>query len=400
MNNTVEQSLARHWKLDPAIDFVNHGSFGACPAPVLAVQQELRDRMERQPVQFFVRDLEQLLDEARASLAAFLGADAADLALVPSATAGVNAVLRSLKLEPGDELLTTNHAYNACRNALEFVAERAGARVVAAEIPFPLTSSRQTVEVILDAVTPRTRLALIDHVTSQTALVLPIQALTRELAGFDIPVLVDGAHAPGMVPLDLRELGAAYYTGNCHKWLCAPKGAGFLHVNRDYQASVRPAVISHGANTTRRDRSRFLIEFDWTGTNDPTALLSVPAALEFMGSLLPGGWSALREGNRSMALAARSMLCTELALEPCCPDDMVGAMVSLPLPPGSAEPAKSPLYRDPLQDTLLARYGIEVPVIPWPAAPERLVRLSAQVYNTPDQYGRLADALRDLLANG
>lgn len=399
-DSTSSHSLARHWTLDPDIAFLNHGSFGACPAPVQAVQQQLRDRIERQPVQFFVRDLEGLLDEARASLATFLGADADDLALVPNATTGVNAVLRSLNLNPGDELLTTNHEYNACRNALEFVAERAGATVVVADIPLPLASSQQAAAIILDAVTPRTRLALLDHITSQTALILPIEELTTALAELGIPVLVDGAHAPGMVPVDLNKLGAAYYTGNCHKWLCAPKGAGFLHVRKEYQESVRPAIISHGANSTRRDRSRFLAEFDWTGTTDPTAALSVPAALEFMGSLLPGDWDAVRERNHSLALAARSLLCTELDLEPLCPDDMIGAIASLPLPPGSGEPPSSPLYADPLQDTLLERYSIEVPVIPWPAAPQRLVRISAQVYNTLDDYQRLADALREVFASG
>jgi isopenicillin-N epimerase len=400
MPSTNAQSLARHWTLDPGIAFLNHGSFGACPAPIQAVQQQLRDRIEHQPVQFFVRDLEGLLDEARAALAAFLGADAGDLALVPSATAGVNAVLRSLQLKPGDELLTTDHEYNACRNVLEFVADRAGATVVVAKIPFQLESSQQAADIILNAVTQRTRIALLDHITSQSAMILPIEALTTELAKLDVPVLVDGAHAPGMVPVDLKKLGAAYYTGNCHKWLCAPKGSGFLHVHPDYQASVRPAIISHGANTTRRDRSRFLIEFDWTGTADPTAILAVPAALKFMGSLLPGGWDAVREHNRSLALAGRSLLCKALDVEQPCPDDMIGSIASLPLPPGSSEPPKTPLYSDPLQDTLLERYAIEVPVIPWPAVPERLIRISAQVYNSLDQYQRLADALRDLFSNG
>lgn len=396
MDSTNGVSLARYWTLDPEIAFLNHGSFGACPSPVQQVQQQLRDRIERQPVQFFVRDLEGLLDEARASLAAFLGADAEDVALVPNATAGVNAVLRSMELKPGDELLTTNHEYNACRNTMEFVAERAGAKVVVATIPFPLESEQQAATAILDAVTPRTRLALLDHITSQTALILPIELLTTELARMNVPVLVDGAHAPGMVPVDLKKLGAAYYTGNCHKWLCAPKGSGFLHVQRDYQATVRPAIISHGANSTRRDRSRFLIEFDWTGTTDPTAVLSFPAALEFMGSLLPGGWDALRDHNRSLALKARTLLCSALGLPPPCPDDMIGSIASLPLPPGSDKPPSSPLYADSMQDVLLERYGIEVPVIPWPAVPQRLIRVSAQVYNTLGQYQRLADALKEL----
>lgn len=391
------RELTARWGLDPAIAFLNHGSFGACPRAVLAFQQKLRERLERQPVQFFVRDLEGLLDEARGALADFLGADPLDLAWVPNATSGVNAVLRSLVLEPGDELLTTDHEYNACRNALEFVAARAGARVVVAELPFPIAGPDEALGAILEAVTGRTRLALIDHVTSQTGLVLPIARIVGALRDRGVETLVDGAHGPGMLPLDLDGLGAGYYTGNCHKWLCAPKGAGFLHVRRDLQPSVRPVAISHGANAAVQDRSRFLLEFDWTGTDDPTPMLAVPEALRVMAGLLPGGWDALRRHNRALVLDGRDRLCAALGVAPPCPDEMIGSLAALPLPDGDGAPPASALYADPLQDRLLGDFRIEVPVIPWPSPPRRLIRISAQAYNVPADYRRLADALRSLL---
>ena len=388
---------ADHWTLDPDVVFLNHGSFGACPRTVLAFQSELRACMERQPVQFLARELEGRLDEARAALAAFVGAESADVAFVPNATTGVNAVLRSLDFAPGDELLTTTHAYNACRNALGYVAERSGARVVVADVPFPLRAAEEVVAAVLAAVGPRTRLALVDHVTSQTGLVFPIVELVRALDARGVPTLVDGAHALGMLPLDVAAIGAAYYTGNCHKWLCAPKGAGFLHVRRDVQSSVRPLAISHGARLVRADRSRFLLEFDWTGTQDPTAYLSVPEAIRVMGSMLPGGWDELRATNRALALAARRSLCTALAVTVPAPDDMIGSLASLPIADGAPEPPASALYCDPLQDALRERAGIEVPIIPWPAPPRRLLRISAQLYNVAADYERLADALRESL---
>jgi isopenicillin-N epimerase len=219
-----------------------------------------------------------------------------------------------------------------------------------------------------------------------------------ELAGRDIDTLVDGAHAAGMVPLNLGNLGAAYYTGNCHKWLCAPKGAGFLHVRRERQHLIRPLSISHGANSPRSDRSRFQIEFGWTGTSDPSASLSISESLRFIGSLLPGGWPEVMKRNRELALVARGLLCKTLHIRPPCPESMIGSLASVPLPDASAtETPSSPLYGDPLQDKLRVDYGIEVPVIPWPAPPKRLLRISAQLYNSLPQYALLADALPRLL---
>jgi isopenicillin-N epimerase len=396
-DDRTQRGIRAQWALDPSVIFLNHGSFGACPIPVLQYQAELRQRMERQPVQFFVRDLEGLLDEARAALGEFLLAPADDLAWVSNATTAVNAVLRSLRFQPGDELLTTDHEYNACRNVLDFVARRAGARVVVASLPFPIAGPEQVIQAVMDRVTERTRIALLDHVTSQTGLVLPMAAIVRELRERGVETLVDAAHAPGMLPLNVAAMGAAWYTGNCHKWMCAPKGAAFLYTRPDMQAQTRPAVISHGANSPRTDRSRYRVEFDWMGTDDPTAILSVPEAIRFMGRLMPGGWAAVRETNRQLALRGRDVLCNTLGIDPPCPDEMIGSLASLPLPDGDGRLSSSPLYADPLQDLLLERFQIEVPVIPWPAPPRRLIRISGQVYNRDGDYEALGRALRSLV---
>jgi isopenicillin-N epimerase len=385
------------WALDPQVTFLNHGSFGSCPRPVLKFQQSLQERLERQPVGFLIDEFEPLWNEARRTLAKFVGADADDLVFVPNATTGVNTVLHSLKFKRGDQLLTTNHAYNACRCALEFVAARDGAHVVMVKIPFPLASTQQVVNAILAKVTRRTRLALLDHVTSSTGLVLPLEKIVRELSARGIETLVDGAHAPGMIPLNLKKLGAAYYAGNCHKWLCSPKGAALLYVRRDRQAQIRPLVISHGANSSRRDPSRFLLEFSWTGTGDFSAWLSVPESLRVIGAQLSGGWPAVMQRNRALALAARQLLCDALQIPPPCPDEMIGSLAAVPLPDmAAADIARISNGLDPLRERLLRQHDIEVPVFPWPAPPKRLLRISAQLYNSLPQYERLATVLREI----
>jgi isopenicillin-N epimerase len=392
----VSEDLAGLWSLERGLVFLNHGSFGACPTEVLRHQAALRAEMEAEPVRFLSRELDDRLDVARAALAAFLGADADDLAFVTNATSGVNAVLRSRVFAAGDELLTTDHVYGACRNTLNFVAERAGARVVIVTVPFPIGSPDEVVEAVLAKVTPRTRLALLDHITSPTALILPIERLIAELGARGVDVLVDGAHAPGMVPLNLAALGATYYSGNCHKWLCAPKGSAFLWTRRDRQADVRPLTISHGATAVRPGRSRFRLEFDWTGTSDPTAWLTVPKAIEYLPTLVEGGWPALMARNRALALEARRLLCAAAGTPPPCPDEMIGSLAAVRLPDGTAEVGwRRP---DPLQPRLFEDWRIEVPVMSWPAAPRRLVRISAQLYNRREHYERLAEALRKELA--
>jgi isopenicillin-N epimerase len=377
------------WLLDKDIHFLNHGSFGATPIAVLNYQQYLRERIEKEPVRFLARELEGLLDEARSQLADFIKIDGDDLAFIPNATFGVNAVLRSLKFEPDDEILIANHTYNACRNAAEFIAQRSKAKIVVACVPFPLNSPQQIVEAILDKVSSKTKLALLDHVTSPTALIFPIKALIAELTHRGVDTLVDGAHAPGFVPLDLRSLGATYYSANCHKWLCAPKGAGFLYVRKDKQADIRPLTISHGANSSRRERSRFRLEFDWMGTVDPTPYLCVPEAIRFMGSLLDGGWSALQMRNRELALVARQILCDTLRVAIPCPEETIGSMASIPL-------EKVPLAWDALQAKLMDEFNIEVPIVPWIDG-SCFVRISVQFYNQLEQYQYLAKVLRKVI---
>ncbi|MCC6783346.1 MAG: aminotransferase class V-fold PLP-dependent enzyme [Planctomycetes bacterium] len=387
--------LAEHWLLDPAITFLNHGSFGACPRVVLDEQSRWRERMEREPVLFLHREIEGLLDSARGALAQFVGAQPDDLAFVVNATTGVNTVLRSVPLVAGDEVLVTDQEYNACRNALDHIAARRGARVVVAHVPFPLRDEAEVIAPIVAAVTPRTRLLLVDFVTSQTGLVMPIRRIVEAMHARGVAVLVDGAHAPGMVPLELDALGAEWFTGNCHKWLCTPKGSAFLHVRRDRQAEMRPLVISHGANSRRSDRSRFRIEADWIGTHDPTPWLCIPTALRFLGGLMPGGIEALRAHNRSLVLEGRRLVCEALGIEAPAPEAMIGSLASIPLPPGKA--GEAPLFLDPLQVRLFDAERIELPIMGLDSPPRRLLRISAQAYNARGEYVRLAAVLPRLL---
>ncbi len=384
------------WRIDPDIVFMNHGSFGACPDAVLRAQTEIRERMERRPVRFFLGEMLDEIDAAREAVAAFVDADPEGFVFVTNASTGVNVVLRGLTFEAGDELLVTNHGYAACSKAVQFVAERAGARVVIAQVPFVGVTPDSVVEAILGAVTKRTRLALIDHVTSSTGMVLPVERLVPELQARGVTVLVDGAHAPGMLPLSLRQLGADYYTANCHKWLCAPKGAGFLYAAPQHRDTLHPLVISHGFRMDHPSKPRLHLEFDWPGTFDVSPWLCVPRSIEVVGAMHPHGWDGVRAHNHGLAVLGRDLMCQALEIDPPVPDEMLGSMASVPIADGTRGELGTQLYRDPFQDVLLDGYGLEVPVAPWPEPPHRLLRISAQLYNRASDYERLAAALREV----
>ena len=369
------------WLLDPAVSHLNHGSFGATPCEVLDAQDELRRRLEANPTRFMARELPGLIDGARRVVSSFVGADPDGLVFVTNATSGVNAVLRSLEFGPGDEILVTDHGYNACRNAAHVAAETAGAAVVEVGIPFPLTGSGEVVDAVSQAISSRTRLVMVDHVSSPTAVVFPVREII-EAAG-DIPVLVDGAHAPGMLDVDVDGLGAAFYTGNLHKWVCAPKGAGFLWSSAEFRDRLLPGTISHGWNAEWPGRNRYQRMFDYVGTDDPTAWLSAPVAIDVMEAALPGGWPEVWTRNHELVVTGRNILLAALELEAPAPESMIGSMAAIILEPGPA---------DELRQWLHDEHAIEVPVLMWKG--NRIVRISAQLYNRVEEYEGLALALR------
>lgn len=384
-----------HFALDPDVRCLNHGMLGACPLAVMQRQSELRAQMERQPAAFVLRALPGLLDEARQALCHLIGAEPADLVLLPNVTTALSAVLRSRAFKPGDEILTTDHAYLSCNNLLDFIARSTGAVIVVARIPVPVADAQAVVGAVLAQVTARTALAVLDHVTSPTAIVFPIAGLVQQLAALGVDTLVDGAHAPGMVPLDVEAIGAAYYAGDCHKWLCTPRGAGFLHVRRDRQAGLHPPVISRGYGETAAQRPRLHLEFDWLGTADPTALLCIPVALQFLAEVIPGGLPAVLAHNHGLALQAAALVSDQLPATRVAPDTMVGSMVALQL--DVSAPASARFAAAELQDLLYDRHAIDVAVIAWPSPSKRVVRLSAQLYNTREEYAALGAALAQCL---
>jgi isopenicillin-N epimerase len=330
-----------------------------------------------------------LLATAREELAEFLGSRPEHLAWVTNATSAVNAVLRSLAWQPGDEILITDHGYNACQNVVAYLAQTAGVKVVQVALPFPEVDAPQIIESVTAAVTPRTRLALLDHVTSPTALVFPVAELAEALSQRGVKVMLDGAHAPGMLDLNLEDLGGrgvTYYTGNLHKWCCSPKGAAFLWVAQADQAGLHPPVISHGFNSGE-SRSKFLEEFDWCGTFDPTAWLAAPRSLRLLGDWLPGGWAQLRASCHELLLQGRQVLAEVLPPQPLAGVELLAQIASLRLP--DCDPQD--LYRE-----LYDQFGIDSMVTTWNG--RTLLRLSAAPYNTISDYHKLAAALREMAA--
>ena len=389
----LPSQFARLWTIDPQVVYLNHGSFGACPKVILEKHQEYGQMLEKEPVRFMMKNLEVLMDNSRKKVASFIHANQEDIVFVQNATTGVNTVFRSLNFRQGDEILYTNHIYGACKQTLEFIARQTGAKLVEAAYPFPIKSSEQIVEAVMEKVTPRTRIALIDHISSATALIHPVEIIVKELNRRGIDTMIDGAHALGSIPLDLNETGAAYYTANCHKWLCSPKGAAILHVRKDRQKGIVPVVISHAGY----DAEPFTERFFWPGTWEPSAVLCIADSIDYMDSLLPGGWPSVMMRNHGLCLEARSLICGVLGIDPPCPDSMVASMASFPIPVSPEEIPYDYKGFDLLQDRLFEKYGIEIPVWNWSEPISRLTRISVQLYNCMEQYQYLGQALKNLI---
>ena len=362
--------------LDPTVTFLNHGSFGATPRPVLAAQARLREEMEAEPVLFLARQLGPRLEAVRAEMAAFVGADVDGLVLVPNATTGVNAVLHSLDWGTGDEILCADQSYHAVLQTVRSLVDRVGVRLVQARVPFPIEDPEGIVAGYAAAITARTRLLIVDHIASATGLVMPVEALVRLAHERGLPILIDGAHAPGHLPLDLAALGADFYTGNLHKWAYAPKGAALLSIAPRWRGRIHPVTISHAYGLDWR------AEFDWTGTFDPTAWLAIPEALRF--------WRAhpgVADTCHALVREGRLQVADALGVSLPHPDDRryYGGMAVIPFPPGL------PAQVHALTGRLFDEHRIEVPFTTYD---HRVwVRISANLYNRPGDYLRLADVL-------
>lgn len=371
--------------LNPNVVFLNHGSFGACPRPVFEAYQQWQLELERQPVEFLGRRFGTLMGEAREALGPYLGAAPDDLVYIPNATTGVNIVARSLPLAPGDEVLSTDHEYGACERTWRFVCEKRGARYLRQPVPVPLESSEQVVEAVWSGVTRRTKVLYLSHITSPTALILPIAELIRRARACGILTVIDGAHAPGQIPLALDALGADFYTGNAHKWMLAPKGAAFLYARREVQSLLEPLVVSWGWQAERPGPSRFIDEQEYQGTRDIAAYLSVPAAIRFMAE---HDWSSVRAGCHALLYEIGKRLSAFTGLPSLSPltKDWCAQMAAFPLPACDASV---------LQNRLCTEYGVEVPIIEWRG--RQYIRVSVQAYTTREDGAVLLQALEELL---
>jgi isopenicillin-N epimerase len=385
----MRDPIAAQFLLRPDMTFLNHGSFGATPRPVFATYQQWQRELESQPVEFLGRRIADLLAEARRPLAALVGCDADDLVYVPNVTVAINIIARSLQLQPGDQVLANSHEYGAVARTWRFVCAHAGAEYVEVDLPLPLTDHTAVADTIWAAVTPRTRVLVVSELTSPTALRLPVADLVRRARAAGIISVIDGAHVPGQYDIDLRALDADFYAGNCHKWLLAPKGAGFLYARRDRQPQLEPLIVSWGWQAAVPGISPFQDYFGWTGTADPAAYLSVPAAIAFQQQ---HDWPAHRRRSRALLAAARQELIDLLEQPAICPadDSWWRQLAAVQLPPGS----------DPFQlkTVLWDEHRIEIPTIPWPGAP--LLRISVQAYNAAADLDHLITVLKLLKDQG
>jgi isopenicillin-N epimerase len=380
-------SLKRRFLLDPEVIFLNHGSFGAAPKPVLVAYQRWQLRLERQPVLFLGRELDGMLRESRIVLGQYLHADADDLVYIPNATHGVNIIARSLQLEPGDEILTTDHEYGAYDYTWDFICGKRSAKYVHQSIHVPVCSEEEIVQQFWAGVTPRTKAIYLSHITSPTALRLPVEKICELARTAGILSIIDAAHSPGQIPLDLEALGADMVFGNCHKWMMGVKGAAFLYVRRELQPLIEPLVVSWGFNPAPETTSgsRFIDLLQWIGTKDPTAALAVPAAIQFMQE---HDWETVRSQCHELLHQAIERICNLTGLAPIYPldSDFYSQMGVAPLPASDLAALKRRLYQD---------FKVEVPLVQW--QDRQFIRISIQGYNSQQDVDALVEALQILL---
>lgn len=387
----------RHWSLDTGIVFLNHGSFGAAPLAILERQDRLRRQMEAEPIRFFLREFEDLYFKSLHRLADFVGAKRTNLAFMKNATMGVNTVMHALHFNEGDELLMHSHAYGACVNTLNRYASQQKLKVNVAEVPFPVKNPAEVVEAFVKAVTPKTKFALVDHITSATGIIFPVEEIVKELQGRGIEVLVDGAHAPGHVELDLEKLGPDYYVGNCHKWICSPRGSALLYVRADRQEKITPLQVSHQFDRPVEAERKWQYDFVWPGTDDYTAYCCVGDAIDFFENNFEGGWKGIRKRNREMCLEARKILSARLGTGLPAPAEMIGNMANVFIGE-SALPPYGFNYISPLQEKLFSEHRIEVPVFTFNRKnPRQWLRISVQLYNSLEHYEYLGEALEKIM---
>lgn len=387
---------SNHWDLDKNICMLNHGSFGATPRAILEYQQQIIQRMESEPVRFMIRELEPLWWEAKKQTASFLGADDDGLVFVRNATQGVNTIIHALNLKAGDEVLTTQHAYGACIHTLNEYSKRKGFTVKIAHIPYPFHNEDIIVDTLISSITPNTRLLLLDHVTSATGCIMPLQKIVPYFESKGIEVLVDGAHGPGMLPLNMNEIGASYYTGNCHKWICSPKGSAILHVREDKRKAIFPLQFSHLNDKYIGSNKEWASQFFWPGTDDFSAILCIPFAINYM-SEIAGGWDALRKRNRDIALKARKHISHSLETELPIPDANIGCIANILIGDGHVPEIGFNSFH-PIYETLFHNYKIEVPVFIFDKAHPRIwVRIAVQLYNAEAQYEYLGACLKEIV---
>ena len=379
--------LRDQFLLDPDVHFLNHGSYGACPQPVFEEYQRWQREMERQPVAFMRDRLPGELQSAREALGAYLNAPADDLVFVDNATWGINVVARSYPFENGDEVLTTNHEYGACDMSWEWMARKSGASIVRQPMPLPMTTHEDFVEAFWAGVTSRTKVIYLSHITSPTALIFPIQEICRRAREAGILSVIDGAHAPGQIEIDLQAIDADIYSGNLHKWLSTPKGSGFLYVRPEHQPWMESLVVSWGWGRSGQIEhdSTFVERNEWQGTRDHAAFLAIPAAIAFQ---RVHNWPAVRDSCHELLRSARSRIAALTGLPPICPDSRAWfcQLASCPVQPDDP---------DVLKTRLLDEFKIEIPIVTWQG--HTFVRVSIQAYNTESDVDALMDALRQLL---